>query len=146
MVSLFGKPLSAVYYPNLCDTGVDTSGIIILQYPDFVCQGSGAKDTWGVNSAQIQGEEGYLYIENGTNGIESVRLITKHGEEIWNEQTYDMSGESNRWFYEIRNLTSMMLSDDKQRCYEQTQIASDVMEVIENARRTAGIIFQNDEK
>ena len=38
-VALFGKPEKAVYYPNICHTGVDTSGIAILQYPDFVREG-----------------------------------------------------------------------------------------------------------
>lgn len=144
IVSLFGQPSEAVYYPNLSPAGTDTSGIIVLRYPDFVCQGSGAKDTWGVNSAQIQGEDGYLYVEQGSNGFTGIRLVTREKEEAWNEQTEQMPGETNRWYYEIRNLTRMMLEGDLEKAWRQTETAAEVIRVIENARRTAGIRFPGD--
>ena len=141
MVSLFGKPRRAMYFPNMCGSGVDTSGIIVLQYPDLVCQGTGAKDAGGVNSAQIEGELGYIYVDGGSNGIADVRLVLKEHEEHWNEQTAKIPGESNRWFYEVQGLVKMMLEDDKERSYRQVLVAADVMDVIEDARREAGIRF-----
>ena len=141
MVSLFGKPGKVIYYPNLCESGVDTSGIVVLIYPDFVCQGSGAKDTWGVNSAQIEGEQGYIHVADGSNGIADVKLVTKEGTQSWNLQTEEIPGESNRWYYEIRNLVKMMLADDRERSYAQTKTAADVMDVICEAREQAGLSF-----
>lgn len=135
MVSLFGKPQNAVYYPNWCEAGVDTSGIIVLQYSDFVGQGTGAKDTFGVNSAQIEGEKGYLYVENGSNGFSEVRLVTKTDRETYDEQTQEIPGESNRWYYEIQNMTRMMLDGDRERGYRQVLIAAEVMDVIKQALR-----------
>ena len=44
-VALFGKPEQVHYWPNLHEGGVDTSGILLLQYSGFVSQATGAKDT-----------------------------------------------------------------------------------------------------
>ena len=56
-VALFGKPDDAVYYPNIYPGLADTSGILMMRYGSFVSQSAGAKDTWGVNSFQIEGKK-----------------------------------------------------------------------------------------
>ena len=43
VVGLFGKPRSVRYFPNRHESGVDTSGILLLEYEDFLCQCTGAK-------------------------------------------------------------------------------------------------------
>lgn len=138
-VALFGKPETAVYYPNICATGADTSGVVLMKYRDFVSECSGAKDTWGVNSAQIQGEKGYIYIENGANGIESLRVVTRDGEENYNEQP-----NPDRWFYEVQNLTRLVLNDDYEAIYKRLEVTADVIDVIETVRKQAGILFAGE--
>ena len=137
--ALFGKPEKAVYYPNICHTGVDTSGIAILQYPDFVSECTGAKDTWGVNSVQIQGEKGYLYIEGGPNGLENVRLVTKEGETFYNLQE-----NPDRWFYEVRNMTKMLQEEDYDTIQKRLKITVDVIGMMETMRKEAGILFTGE--
>ena len=56
--ALFGRPQKAVYYPNRHGELADTSGIMVMQYEGFVSTNAGAKDTWGVNFFQIEGEQG----------------------------------------------------------------------------------------
>lgn len=138
-VALFGKPKQAKYYPNLCSTGVDTSGIAILQYPDFVSECTGAKDTWGDNHVQIQGEKGYLYIEGGPNGLEGVRLCTKEGETFCN-----MQDNPDRWLYEVQNVTKRLLEGDRESFRRDLDITADVVEVLEKMRREAGIVFSGE--
>ena len=138
-VALFGKPESAVYYPNLCATGVDSSGIVVMRYPGFVSENTGAKDTWGVNSAQILGEKGFIYIENGSNGIASVRVVTKQSDE-----TVNLQPNPDRWFYEIQELTKLLLADDYEGIYRRLEVTADVIDVIETVRRQAGIRFEGD--
>ena len=60
VVGLFGDPKAVHYYPNRHANGIDTSGILILEYPDFVCQCTAAKDGSAHNSAQIIGTEGSI--------------------------------------------------------------------------------------
>lgn len=138
-VALFGKPEKAVYYPNICHTGVDTSGIAILQYPDFVSECTGAKDTWGENAVQIQGEKGYLYIEGGPNGLNRVDLVTKE-----NKSSYNLQENSDRWFYEVQNMTRMLREEDCDTIRKRLKITTDVVDIMESMRREAGILFPGE--
>lgn len=138
-VALFGKPKKGIYYPNLCHTGADTSGIAILQYSDFVSECVGAKDTWGENHVQIQGEKGYLYIEDGPNGLTNVRLVTKEGETSYHEQD-----NPDRWFYVVQNLTKLLLKHDTETIQKQLKVAMDAIEVMETMRKEAGIFFEGE--
>lgn len=138
-VALFGKPEQAKYYPNICSTGVDTSGIAVLRYPDFVSECAGAKDTWGVNHVQIQGEKGYLYIEGGSIELTRVRLCTKES-----ETSYNLQDDSDRWVYEMRNMTKRLLQGERESFRRDFAVTADVIEVMEKMRREAGIIFSGE--
>lgn len=138
-VALFGKPERAVYYPNICHTGVDTSGIAILQYSDFVSGCAGAKDTFGDNHVQIQGEKGYLYIEGGPQGLTGVRLCTKE-----REISLSLQDEPDRWLYAVRGMTKLLLQEDRERIRRELEVTADVMEVLEKMRREAGILFEGE--
>lgn len=138
-VALFGKPQSAVYYPNIFNGLADTSGIVVMQYDGFVSESAGAKDTWGVNFFQIEGELGYIYIKGGSNGIAEVQVVTKTSDETFNEQA-----NPDRWFYEVQNLTKLVLSDDYAAVYERLDTMLSVMEVLEDTRKKAGIFFPGD--
>ncbi len=139
-IALFGKPEKGIYYPNICRTGVDTSGIAILQYGDFLSECVGAKDTWGDNCVQIQGEKGYLFIEGGANGLTGIRLATKEGEASYNRQE-----NQDRWICEVQNMTKLILAEDTETIKKQLALAADVIEVLETMRKEAGIFFQGEE-
>jgi predicted dehydrogenase len=138
-IALFGKPKKAVYYPNIYGSLTDTSGIMIMQYDGFVSSSAGAKDTWGVNSFQIEGEKGYIYIKDGSNGIAEVEVVTKT-----TNQSFNLQDNPNRWFYEVQKLTQLLLNDDYDAIYKRLDIMMDAVEVIENARKEAGILFPGD--
>lgn len=140
-VALFGKPRDVAYYPNIYPGLTDTSGIAILRYDGFISQSAGAKDTWGVNSFQIEGEKGYIYIANGSNGIAQVKVVTKTSEETFNEQP-----DPDRWFYEVQNLTKLVLADDYDAIYARLDVMLDVVQTLEDLRKTAEIRFPGDEE
>ncbi|HIR27135.1 MAG TPA: Gfo/Idh/MocA family oxidoreductase [Candidatus Choladousia intestinigallinarum] len=138
-VALFGKPEEAIYYPNLYAGVADTSGIMVMRYDGFVCEASGAKDTWGQNYVQIEGEEGYIYVEGGSNGLSQIKVVTKNAEEVLNDQD-----SSNRWLYEVRKVTSLVQADDYETIYEKLDTMLDVMWVLEQSRKAAGLFFPGD--
>ncbi len=139
-VALFGKPEDAIYYPNRFDGKIDTSGIMILKYDGFVSSCAGAKDTWGVNFAQIEGEKGFIYVKDGSNGIVEVRVVTKTTDETFNEQPI-----ADRFFYEALALPKLVNSGaDAFASIQNTTI--DVIEVMESARKKAGIYFTGEQK
>ncbi len=135
-VALFGKPENATYHANVYKDLVDTSGTILLQYPEFVSSMVGAKDTWGVNYFQIEGEKGYIYIKDGSNGIAEIEVVTKDSREIFNEQP-----NPDRWFYEVENFTKTILSEDMSAVNAGLETMLDVIDVIESSRKAAGIYF-----
>lgn len=138
-IALFGKPETAVYYPNLWKNGIDTSGSLVLNYGGFVSTNMGAKDTWGVNYFQIEGEKGYIYIPDGGNRMGEIQVVTKAGKEVFSEQDVD-----NRWFYEIQNVTPMFLAEDREALEKRLEITADTVEVMEKVRLEAGIRFPGD--
>ena len=60
VVGLFSMPKKVQYYPNLAENGVDTSGILIMEYPDFQAVCTAAKDSSSDPFVIIQGEEGTI--------------------------------------------------------------------------------------
>lgn len=138
-VALFGKPLRYEYYPNRYPGLADTSGSMVMQYDGFVSQNAGAKDTWGVNYFQIEGEKGYLYIEGGSNGLRRIRVVTRESEKLYNEQPDD-----SRLYYEIKELTRLLAQGDPAPFRERMQITLNTIEVMENARKAAGILFPGE--
>ena len=138
-IALFGKPLDAMYYPNIYPGAADTSGIVVMNYEGFVSESAGAKDTWGVNFFQIEGETGYIYVAGGSNGLAEVRVVTKTSDETINRQS-----DPDRWFYEVQNLTALVLADDHSAIEARQDVMLNVMEVLETVRRNAGICFPGD--
>lgn len=138
-VLLFGAPKSATYHANRPAGLSDTSGIMVMAYDGFVSTNVGAKDTWGVNFFQIEGENGYIYVENGSNGIQSVRTVTKTSDE-----TQNLQSSTDRWFYEIQELTRLLLNNERESLDARLDTTLTTIQVIESTRKAAGILFPGD--
>lgn len=138
-VALFGRPAEAVYYPNLYNGQIDTSGLLVLRYDDFVSQAAGAKDTWGVNYFQIEGEQGYIYVAGGSNGLTQIEVVTKTSREQFNEQP-----DPDRWYYEIQALTKLFLLEDYQTVERNMAVTLENVALLETVRKTAGILFPGE--
>lgn len=69
VTGLFGKPQSAQYVKNTGYNGIDTSGIVILQYPGFIATCIGAKDSSSPNTVYIQGDQGTLMVVGASSGV-----------------------------------------------------------------------------
>jgi len=138
-VLLFGKPKAAVYHANRYPGLSDTSGVMVMEYDGFVSTNAGAKDTWGVNFFQIEGEEGYIYIKNGANGIAEVQVVTKDSDETFNAQP-----NPDRWFYEVQKVTELVTADDYEAFFGRLETMVSVIETIEESRKAAGIFFPGD--
>lgn len=135
VVGLFGEPLSVSYHPNLYKNGIDTSGILLLEYPDFVCQCTGAKDCAAANSVQLVGEKGRILIEPGSSNCKKFTL-TRPGLE-------DVSSESpeSPWHYEVAEIAETLAAKDYDACYAALEKTRQVVSVLEAARQDAGLGF-----
>ena len=137
-IALFGKPNRAVYHPNI-QRGIDTSGVITLEYDGFVSQNAGAKDSRGINFFQIEGEDGYIYIPGGVSSLEEIQVVTKDGTEV-----FRTPHDPDLWAWEVRGLAQLIGSGNTAPLAAGLETMLGVIETIETARKAAGIHFPED--
>lgn len=138
-VALFGKPGQVCYYPNFYPGAADTSGVAVLAYDGFISQNAAAKDTWGVNFVQIEGEKGYIYATEGSSALSEITLVTRDGTQVFNEQP-----NPDRWFYEVQAVTKLLLEENYGEIQRRLDVMLDVIDTLEQARKKAGIFFPGD--
>lgn len=135
VVGLFGMPKNVRYTANRHETGVDTSGVLALEYEDFVCQCIGAKDCAARNGVQIAGENGYMEITPSSSNCQTVELNLRGQEKIM------VSLPENPWYYEVQDLGRLIAAGDYEYCYHALETTHMVVEVLEKARKYAGFGF-----
>lgn len=128
VTGLFGSPQTVQYFPNR-NRGVDTSGVLILTYPDFLCVLIGAKDCQASSSVKIQGEHGYIYSESPTNAFESFSFVQNNRL----METYRLPQGANRLYYELQAFADMVRRQDWEQ--HETRLAQTlrVQQVLEAA-------------
>lgn len=94
VVGLFGKPERVQYLANM-ERGVDTSGILIMDYGNFKAACIGAKDCSADIKSTIQGNKGSIAVLGPTNSMPELSLslngqsITMINENSLNHRMHD---------------------------------------------------------
>lgn len=133
---LFGKPVQIEYFCNQGFNGIDTSGVLVMQYPNFVAVCSGAKDSASPSQTLIQGEKGYIRLTSAPNTALSVEIFTSSG-----SQTFDLNQYENRMVSELNAFAQMFDEGNYAACYHYLEHSLLVMNVLTEARNKAGISF-----
>lgn len=133
---LFGMPDKLTYHARRHENGIDLGGVAVLEYPGFVAQCTGAKDCKSDNGAHIIGEKGFIRVENPVSMCTRVTVVTDAGEQVFDEQ----QGET-AWYWEMQGIAGLVAADDRVDCRRRMAQSADVMELLERARRDAGIVF-----
>jgi hypothetical protein len=135
VVGLFGAPKNVLYFPNYHETGVDTSGMLVLEYDGFLCQCIGAKDCAAQNGVQIIGEDGHMIVTPSSSNCQTVELNLRGQEKVM------VSFPENPWYYEVQDLGRLIAAGDYEYCYHALETTHMVVEVLEKARKYAGFGF-----
>ncbi|MBR4289938.1 MAG: Gfo/Idh/MocA family oxidoreductase [Oscillospiraceae bacterium] len=135
VVGLFGAPKSVRYFPNCHESGVDTSGMLVLEYEDFLCNLLGAKDCAARNGVQIIGEAGYMEVTPSSSNCQSVELNVRGQDPI------KVHLPENPWYHEVQDLGRLVAAKDYDYCYKALEVTRNVVEVLEKARKYAGFGF-----
>lgn len=136
VVGLFGMPEEVSYIANCHENGIDTSGVVILKYPEFVVECVGAKDSYSSNFAQIQGETGYIMVPGGVNGLKRVEIVTNDLTENHNVQDRD------RLSYQVEAFRDIVATKDRARCDSLLEHSLNVVKVAEAARQDINLKFE----
>lgn len=136
VTGLFGKPDNIRYIANI-ERGIDTSGILTMEYPGFKCVCVGAKDCKAPVSINVQGDKGYVHSDDPANVYGSFTFAHNGGE----PRTIALNQGMPRLYYELRVFTELVTRGNGQEAREYNRHTLDVMEILDKARRQAGIDF-----
>lgn len=140
VMKMFGSPQTVSYTANRHVNGIDTSGVVVLKYPEFIAECVACKDTSSMNFVLIQGEKGYIQVVGGANGCQEIKVqIGQEPLEIINVQA-----QSNWLYYEWEAFRNIYNNKDYTKCYELLSHSQSVMNILAEARKDAGIVFAAD--
>lgn len=139
VVGLFGEPKDIQYYPNI-ENGIDTSGILVLDYTSMKCICIGAKDCKAPLSNTIQGDQGCIHIPTPVSYIGSFDIMMNDG----TVQTINENKDVHRMYEEFIAFEDMYQQEDYQQCYQRLDHSLIVTKIQTIARRKAGVIFPAD--
>ncbi|MCD8365589.1 MAG: Gfo/Idh/MocA family oxidoreductase [Clostridiales bacterium] len=129
IVSLFGKPLAAHYLPNM-QRGIDTSGIVTLDYGSFQAVSLAAKDCQAPTASTIQGENACLTVRMPMNRIDCYEISDHRGQ----VQVFDFHEDHHRLYPEFTELTRIIRENDTETAQELLKISTDVTALLEQLR------------
>lgn len=140
ILGLFGEPGSVRYAANI-ERGIDTSGILTLDYGAFQAVSIATKDCAAPCRYTIQGTKGYILMETPANFCLDVKLHLNDG----TEESFEENPQS-RLEPEFRYFAAEIESGERSRCYEHLAHSLNVSKVQTEARLGAGIRFPADDK
>jgi len=137
---LFGAPESLHYHANIGFNGIDTSGVLVMNYPHFTAVCSAAKDSQSPCHATVQGTKGYVKIAGPTNEAKEVEF-----KRIQDAPISENKGDyANRMVDEFKVFEALYRSNNYAACYELLDHSLVVIDVLTQARKQAGIQFPGD--
>lgn len=139
IVGLFGEPQQVHYAANV-EKGIDTSGILTMDYRSFKAVSIAAKDCAAPPRYVIQGTRGYLLQKSTANLCGPVTLHLNDGR----EEHFSLNGKRPRCAAEFEIIAHAIAAGDQELCSGMLETSLAVSRVLTAARQSAGIKFPCD--
>ena len=139
IVGLFGEPNQAKYTANM-ERGIDTSGILTMDYSGFKAVSIAAKDCAAPARYIIQGTKGYILQKSTANCCGGITFHPNEGK----EEHYNLNGGRPRQAAEFEAFARALENGDQELCTRMQDTTIAVSRVLTVARRSAGIRFPCD--
>lgn len=138
VLDLFGQPKEVNYYPNI-ERGIDTSGVLILDYDNFKVVLIGAKDCRAPLMNTLQANQGHVVITTPVSRLRDYQVSQNQHEEhkTFTSQTHAM-------YYEFKEMKRMIEDNDHVKADAMLKLSLMASQVMTEARRKAGIVFDAD--
>ncbi len=144
-MKLFGLPNGLSYYPNRGFNGIDTSGTLVMNYPDFTAVCTGAKDSDSPGYVSVQGEKGWMRIEGKPNIADKVLVhYFVEGEKVrdaagsWVRASKEIEFKApevhHRMTQEFEDFARIIDNKDYEAWEEYAGETSSVMEILTKAK------------
>lgn len=146
-VTLFGAPKHINYEANI-ERGIDTSGVLTLDYGSFKCVSVAAKDCKAPISTSIQGDEGCILIPSSLNVIANYKLLMNKADakqmSADGGEEFDYNEGKHRMYPEFVEFVRMINENDIDKMNEMLEVSLITMQIQTEARKTAGVVFAAD--
>ncbi len=134
VVGLLGRPRSVRYTANM-DRGVDTSGVLVLEYDTCTAVCVCAKDSDGPIRSKIQGADGWIVAEGAPNVMARVQAKVRGAD----AEAIDLSVHPHRMVEEFRAFEKMIREHDVAERDRRLDHSEAVLAVATEALASAGI-------
>ena len=139
IVGLFGEPNQVHYLANM-ERGIDTSGILTMEYNSFKAVSMAAKDCGAPARYVIQGTKGYILQKSTANWCGGVTFHPNQGK----EEHFNLNGGRPRQAAEFHAFARASEGGDQELCSRMLDTSVAVSRVLTVARRSADIKFPCD--
>ena len=129
VAGLFGKPLKVRYCSNM-ERDVDTSGILVMEYPDFQAVCIAAKDCGAPLSVSVQGNKGFIHSDYAS----SILAEFSFQENKCQPEHYHLADSPQRLFYELQTFAEYYEDKDWEAFDKRLSHSLMVMEILDQAR------------
>ena len=129
VIGLFGKPENFTYTANI-ERGIDTSGVLVLDYGKFKAVCIGAKDCQAPTVSTIQGDGGNIFTEIPVNRIDAYTL---------NGELKNFAENKSRMTYEFENFVEIIDGKNFERAEKMLSICEISTKILQDARAQVGI-------
>lgn len=130
---LFGLPKAVKYFANM-DKGIDTSGVAILKYDDFIVNSINGKDANGGSGFSIRGDNGYIESNLPVSCFNKYKICLNDGtikeREFLTKNTY---------LDEINDFKSMFDYKNYRKCNDYLTLTLLNMKILDELRKSANI-------
>ena len=138
VVGLFGKPISIKYFANVGYNDVDTSGLIVMKYENFIAHCTAAKDSSSPSYLIIQGDNGYIKVNDKPNSLANVEIKIR-GREI---ETFNLNQFDHRMIHEFIEFAEIFETKNFDLMKKNLDTSKIVIEVAEIAKKYLGDVSE----
>ncbi|MBQ2521364.1 MAG: Gfo/Idh/MocA family oxidoreductase [Bacteroidales bacterium] len=126
-VDLFGRPEEVIFRANRGYNGVDTSGTVLLKYPERLAICTAAKDSGNPSGLVIQGDNGWIRVDGMPNILAEVQVCLK-GEA---PERFSPNRRASRLSEQFAFFRDAFLSGDRSAMLERLDHSLLVMETLD---------------
>lgn len=134
LVGLFGMPKKVEYHANI-ERGVDTSGILTLDYDNFKAVSIAAKDVAAPVTSLIEAEKETIIVNGPANVMNSFDIVGQQNK----IQHVDDKIYTHRMYEEFVAFEKMIDNTDLDKDKKALEHSDQVMQIVEQAVKSAGL-------
>ena len=142
LTELFGIPEDYHYSANIGYNRIDTSGQLSMDYGSFKASVTCAKDSNGFSGFCIQGEKGYIHSDSQPGDLKNIYLVLNKQEPVRIDRVEFDDCRENMF----QALNQIIEEKDYEKCYAFLDRSVKTMKLMEQARRSVGIVFAADQR